>query len=111
MYSPTETDTTSAMSEVDYSYGGLRNIKVVDRFGIILQIFAARARSQIAQLQIELAWLKYAKTLLLRGNTPSFGQVKNIFGGNIMRQDIVEVEVKTEKGQGNRGSIGGQGET
>lgn len=28
-----------------------------------------------------------------------------------MRQEIVDVEVKSEKGQSARGSIGGQGET
>lgn len=47
----------------------------------------------------------------MRGNTPSFGQIRNMFGGNLMRQDTVELEVKSEKGTGGTGSIGGQGET
>ena len=112
-YSPTESDTSTAMS--DY-YGvhpetGNRKVRIIDRFGMILQIFAARALSPIAQIQIELAWLKYARTMLMRGNTPTFGQVRNMFGGNLMRQEMVEMGIKNERGQGTKGSIGGQGET
>jgi hypothetical protein len=54
--------------------------------------------------------MRYARTLLNRGNAPSFGVVKNMFGGNLMRQEIVETEVVTGKGQG-KGTIGGAGET
>ena len=44
--SPTESDT--ALSEASVlPYTG-RKIRVVDRFGIILQIFASRAQSQLA---------------------------------------------------------------
>lgn len=78
---------------------------------MILQIFAARAASLMAQLQIELAWLRYARTLLHRGNTPSFGSIRGMFGGNLMRYDTVEVEIKSAKGQGSRGPMGGAGET
>lgn len=72
--SPTESDTSTAMSDFGgYDGADYRKIRVIDRFGMILQIFAARARTQMAQLQIELAWMKYARTLLTRGNAPSFG--------------------------------------
>ena len=111
--SPTESDTT-AMSDFggDWSSpNGMRKVRVIDRFGMILQIFAARAKTQMAQLQIELAWMRYARTLLNRGGAPSFGQVRNMFSGNLMRQDTVEVEIKSAKGQGGKGSIGGAGET
>ena len=50
--SPTESDTT-AMSDFGGNWQGtegVRRIRVIDRFGMILQIFAARARTQIAQL-------------------------------------------------------------
>ena len=50
-----------------------RKIRVIDRFGIILQIFALRAKTRAAQLQLELAWLKYARTMLVRGGAPTFG--------------------------------------
>lgn len=49
--SPTESDTSTAMSEGDgdgetgVAYDNTRKIKVIDRFGMILQIFAARAKS------------------------------------------------------------------
>jgi hypothetical protein len=42
--------------------------------------------------------MRYARTLLSRGNAPSFGVVKNMFGGNLMRQEVIETEVVTGKG-------------
>lgn len=33
----------------------------------------------MGQLQIELAWLKYARTMLVRGGAPTFGALGNIF--------------------------------
>ena len=43
-FSPTESDT--ALSEGSFEpVEGIRTIKVVDRFGLILQIFAARAKT------------------------------------------------------------------
>ena len=55
--------------------------------------------------------MRYAKTLLRRGGGPSFGQIKNMFGGNLMRFQTVEVEIKSGKGSAGRGSMGGEGET
>jgi len=54
---------------------------------MILQIFAARAKHRQAQIQIELAWLKFARTMLVRGGTPNFGKVGSMFGGNLMNQE------------------------
>ena len=90
-----------------------RKIRVIDRFGIILQIFALRAKTRAAQLQLELAWLKYARTMLVRGGAPTFGQLGNIFQGNMMRMEVQEVEIKSAKGRksGAGGTIGGEGET
>lgn len=45
------------------------NCKVLDRVGLILEIFAQRARSFEGKLQIELAQLEYASTRLVRGWT------------------------------------------
>ena len=87
-FSPTESGSTTALSDYNEEGGEHmrdRRIRVIDRFGLILQIFAARAKSHAAQIQIELAWLRYARTLLARGGSPSFGQVRNMFGGNLMR--------------------------
>ncbi|MBT8123323.1 MAG: GTPase HflX, partial [Gammaproteobacteria bacterium] len=41
--------------------------RVLDRTGLILDIFAQRARSYEGQLQVELAQLKYLSTRLVRG--------------------------------------------
>jgi hypothetical protein len=55
--------------------------------------------------------MKYARSLLNRGGSPSFGQVRNLFGGNLLRQETIEVEIKSAKGQGRTGAVGGAGET
>jgi GTPase len=89
---------------------GQRKIRIIDRFGIILQIFALRAKTRAAQLQLELAWLKYARTMLVRGGAPTFGQIGSIFQGNMMRMDIQEVGIKSARGR-KAGTIGGEGET
>lgn len=43
------------------------NIQVIDRIGLILDIFAQRAYSHEGKLQVELAQLKYLSTRLIRG--------------------------------------------
>lgn len=48
--------------------------RLVDRTGLILDIFAQRARSFEGKLQVELAQLKYASTTLVRGSTHLEGQ-------------------------------------
>jgi len=45
------------------------NVKVLDRTGLILEIFAARAQSREGQLQVELAQLTYQKSRLVRSWT------------------------------------------
>ncbi|MFN5746575.1 MAG: GTPase HflX, partial [Methylococcaceae bacterium] len=45
------------------------NVRVVDRTGLILDIFAQRAQSFEGKLQVELAQLKHLSTRLVRGWT------------------------------------------
>ncbi len=45
------------------------NTKVIDRTGLILEIFGARARTREGQLQVELAHLSYQKSRLVRSWT------------------------------------------
>ncbi len=45
------------------------NAKVIDRTGLILEIFGARARTREGQLQVELAHLNYQKSRLVRSWT------------------------------------------
>lgn len=88
-------------------------IKVLDRFGIILYIFAQRAQSNLSKFQIELAWLDFARTNLVRGSGPSFGRLGNLFGGNLEMNEEVEIEVVSAKQRGSsgRGGLQGAGET
>ena len=75
-----------------------------------MQIFALRAKNRISQIQIELAWLKYARSHVYRGGTPTFGQLGAMFEGNLMRQEILEAGVVSAKGGRTKGSVGGSGE-
>ncbi len=45
------------------------NVKVIDRSGLILEIFGARARTNEGKLQVELAALEYQKSRLVRAWT------------------------------------------
>ncbi len=45
------------------------NTKVIDRTGLILEIFGARARTREGQLQVELAHLEYQRSRLVRSWT------------------------------------------
>ena len=50
MYSPTESENTTALSDYYGDHEEERRIRVVDRFGMILQIFAARAKTHMARI-------------------------------------------------------------
>lgn len=64
----------------------LLNVRVMDRSELILDIFATRARSREARMQVELAQLEYLATRLVRGWT------------------------HLERQRGARGTMGGMGE-
>ena len=68
--------------KIDFEQG---MIKVFDRFTIILQIFSKRAKSKIARLQIELAFLAYLKTKLMRAGGLTYSSSVNIFAGDLMK--------------------------
>lgn len=62
-----------------YNLSKLCNIEVIDRFNLILEIFAQRARTREAKLQVELASLIYERpkarmkvTLAKKGEQPGF---------------------------------------
>ena len=86
-------------------------LRVVDRFGVILQIFASRAISEESRIQIELAWLMYSKSRLVRGQGSTFVVLKKIFGENAKDLTMLEErEVKSARGGMTRGAVGGSGE-
>jgi len=109
------TETESNFSTIEASSilkSGLRNIQVLDRFNIILSIFARRAKSKISQIQIELAYLKYTKAKLNRGGHADYSGIYNEFKGNIYgNMHTLDFEVVSGKQSAGRGSLGGSGET
>ncbi|XP_038990080.1 uncharacterized protein LOC103704272 [Phoenix dactylifera] len=77
---------------------------VLDRVGLIIQIFNAHAETKEAKLQSELAALMYMKTRLVRVRGP---------GGRLVFGASGEAEVVSARGRGSggRGFISGAGET
>lgn len=112
MDSETETDLSSYEGESLKEISSIeRRVRVIDRFAIIMQIFAMRAKTRVSQIQIELAWLSYARSLMSRGGAPTFGRLGQMFEGNLMKQELVQVETKSAKGTKASGSVAGSGET
>uniref|UniRef100_A0A0D9VYI4 Hflx-type G domain-containing protein n=1 Tax=Leersia perrieri TaxID=77586 RepID=A0A0D9VYI4_9ORYZ len=85
-------------SEVDWGK------PVLDRVGLIIEIFNAHAETKEAKLQSELAALMYMKTRLVRVRGP---------GGRLTFGSSGEAEVVSARGRGSggRGFISGAGET
>ncbi|HEY9880886.1 MAG TPA: GTPase HflX, partial [Leptolyngbyaceae cyanobacterium] len=68
------------------------NLRVVDRTGVILDIFAQRAQSQAGKLQVELAQMEYLLPRL-RGR----GQEMSRLGGGIGTRGPGETKLETER--------------
>jgi GTP-binding protein HflX len=71
----------------------LLNVRVVDRAGLILDIFAQRARSHEGKLEVELAQLKHLATRLVRGWTHLDAQR----GGAIGNRGPGETQLETDR--------------
>ncbi len=67
--------------------------RVVDRTGLILDIFAQRARSHEGKLQVELAQLKHLATRLVRGWT----HLERQRGGSIGLRGPGETQLETDR--------------
>ena len=67
--------------------------RVVDRTGLILDIFAQRARSADGKLQVELAQLKHMSTRLVRGWT----HLERQRGGSIGLRGPGETQLETDR--------------
>ena len=67
--------------------------RVVDRTGLILDIFAQRARSHDGKLQVELAQLKHIATRLVRGWT----HLERQRGGSIGLRGPGETQLETDR--------------
>ena len=71
----------------------LLNLRVVDRAGLILDIFAQRARSHEGKLEVELAQLKHLATRLVRGWT----HLDTQRGGAIGNRGPGETQLETDR--------------
>ena len=67
--------------------------RVIDRTGLILDIFAQRARSHEGQLQVELAQLRHLATRLVRGWT----HLERQRGGSIGLRGPGETQLETDR--------------
>ncbi|CAD8182728.1 unnamed protein product [Paramecium pentaurelia] len=95
--------------ESDNDFEGL-SVKVFDRFTMILQIFAKRSTQGVSRLQIELSFLKFAKTKLVRSGS-AFVSLSSIFKGDLMMAKEVYVEVVSAKQRRALGKMSGSGES
>lgn len=69
------------------------NVKVMDRSGIILDIFASRAKSLEAKTQVELAQLQYMLPRLTRLWT----HLSKLYGGGIGTRGPGETQIETDR--------------
>lgn len=86
-------------------------IIVIDRLGIILEIFNRRARSEITKMQVALVYLKYAKTQLIRDDSSTFISVRDVLNFDITKPEEVSMEIASAKQTGRTQSVGGEGES
>lgn len=70
----------------------ITGVKVIDRTTLILEIFARRAKSREAKLQVELAQLKYRMTHLI-----GLGLVLSRTGGGIGTRGPGETQLETDR--------------
>lgn len=81
--------------------------RVVDRVGLIIDIFGAHAASREAKLQVELAALQYQRSRLVRQRSPESGARKG-FGA---QGNTEVVSARGRGGAGGRGFLAGAGES
>jgi GTP-binding protein HflX len=85
------------------------NVKVIDRTGLILEIFARRARTREGKLQVELARLDYERSRLVRtwthlerqrggtGNTGGPGETQIELDRRLIRDNILKLKRELEE--------------
>eukprot|EP01017_Pseudomicrothorax_dubius_P026854 TRINITY_DN3033_c0_g1_i1.p1 TRINITY_DN3033_c0_g1~~TRINITY_DN3033_c0_g1_i1.p1 ORF type:complete len:626 (+),score=178.37 TRINITY_DN3033_c0_g1_i1:49-1878(+) len=103
----------SELEESDSAKAQGRSVRVFDRFSVILQIFAQRAKTRLAKYQIELAFINYLKSRLARAGGTTFSSSVNLFSGDLMSAKEVNLEIISAKQRGasGRGFLAGEGES
>lgn len=85
-------------------------INVVDRLGIILEIFNRRSRSEITKLQVALLYVKYAKTLFVK-EEDHFTTLSDIYNFNVTQPEQIKVKLASAKQAGRNNALAGVGES
>lgn len=81
----------SQLRNIEEILGG--NIKIIDRSGLILDIFASRARTNEARIQVELAQLEYLKPRL----AGMWEHLSRQYGGSIGARGPGETQLETDR--------------
>lgn len=115
-YDTTETEGLDLKNSEANSNGAIkpkleRKIKVFDRFSIILQIFAQRAISKIARLQIQLSFIGYIRSRINKDSKTAISHMFNIFEGDLLNAKEISLEVVNAKQRRTVGKLTGQGES
>lgn len=78
-----------------------------------MRIFSERAKSKISKLQLELAYLKYIRTRLVRGENNTMFGLMSLYGKGMNMENFKEMEIVSSKARGSSGSgkLSGEGET
>lgn len=111
------TDTHSNFSNTDEEQVDMsipKSIKVLDRFDVILSIFASRANSVIAKFQLEIAYLKYARSRLTRTGGSFYSSLETfseLTNGHFIKDNMfLDKEIVSGRQGAGLGSMGGSGE-
>ena len=86
------------------------SVVVIDRLGVILEIFNKRTRNEITKLQVALVYLKYSKTLFVKEDE-YFTTLADISNFDITKPQEVKLKIASAKQSGRRYAIAGEGES
>ena len=89
---------------------GEANVVVVDRLGVILQIFNKRSNNQLARLQTALIYLQYSR-MLYKGQADNINSLSQLLHFDILKQQMMPVLSKNEKIGGKKDQQTTEGES
>ena len=104
---------TAMQAETNPEYDNWKdnvNLVIVDRLGVILQIFNKRAGNELAKLQTALVYIKYAKTIFTKDNE-NFTALNQILNFDVTQPREVRMQLASAKQSGHKGSLSGEGES
>ena len=84
---------------------------VIDRVGLIIEIFSQRARTKEAKLQVQLAQLEYLGSRLVRVMDPNTGKRRGFGASGEVEVVSARERGRSGAGSGGLGGAGGGGES